>query len=156
MTTLDTLRMKSYKELGITFAEYGALLGTRQLLWSGQLTHCETNTDNPPPGQHFNMDVAGIKDECGTIACIGGTMAIIMGKVDPSGDVRTLEGAAQHYVSCERSITLDALFYPRENDLSWGRITAEQAVEAIDNFLTTGRPMWHVVLNGYAIDDDED
>lgn len=126
----------------ITFAEYGALLGTRAMLALNALT----TTDNGclVAGEHkFNMRRALLVKDCGTVGCIGGHMALIMGKTDNNAPhFCGPDLTATEYVETGRSDSLLALFYP-PREYNYKKITPAQAVKAIDNWLRTGEPMWH-------------
>ena len=141
----------AHEKLGITFAELGALYGTRALLAAGVLTgtdECMIHDDSDTELQYneiengvhrFNMNVAAKGQGCASISCIGGTMGLIMGKT---------VGEAHHYVgSFDRrgnsytdpkvhSRPLHALFFPEIDADDWARIKPDQAIEAIDNFLS--------------------
>lgn len=133
-----------HKKLGISFAELGALLGTRALLAAEALKH--TPYRKTKVGAHlFNMAIICDRDdECGTVSCIGGTMALIMGMDHDQ---------AEDYVAgiLEGTPTLRPLFYP-DHDFTDGRaveyhpITTKQAIAAIDNFLKGRGPQWKKVL----------
>jgi hypothetical protein len=128
-----------HEKRGITFPEYGALLGTRAMLAAGTLEHGKACHTVPLPHEHqFDMNKSCFAYGCGTVSCIGGTMALIMG-MSPS--------TARSYVS-NSSETLRDLFYPQDlHSTKWHRITPRQAVKAIDNWLRTGKPMWKNVLH---------
>lgn len=121
-----------HDRLHLTFAELGALLATREMLVRGLLVHEEI--PDVVPGQHtFNMSVPCRQEDCGTVTCIGGTMALIMGC--PPGT----------YVDCSPP-HLRALFYPepvfQAGVKSYRDITVKQSIMAIDNFLLYGKPRW--------------
>lgn len=148
--------MKSHEKLGITFAEFGALLGTKALLEQHALKYQGYNANardglryvEAVPHTHaFNMNIGCTAKECGTVSCIGGTMALIMGH----GEV-----AAVNYVDHYHSNSLSLLFFPNEdvpsNQLvNYNAITPQQAVIAIDNFLKTGKPKWRKILTAAQI-----
>lgn len=135
----------------ITFQEYGALLATRELLARGDLEFAP-GRDCPLPGLHqFNMGTKGEKYKCGSIGCIGGTMALIMGVniswyVNSGSDREPgrlfSEGTSlNERTMCSQS--LGKLFYPPgASSHEWRWITPWIAVKAIDNWLRTGRPAW--------------
>lgn len=134
--------MKTHQELGITFAEYGALLGTRAMLVEEVLRF--TPEKVTVPNIHaFNMGIACIGHSCGSVSCIGGTMGLIMGKGRDGADAYTYEHGYH---------TLGPLFFPGRDrstvgyDVDYNVITPAQAVAAIDNFLNTGKPNWGAVL----------
>jgi hypothetical protein len=121
----------------ITFAEYGALLGTRAMLVMKALTHTKKR-DVTPHKHQFNMAVQCKLGECGSIGCIGGTMALIMGKSEID--------AVEYVGTCNRigtaSKSFKELFFPPSGQDYWEDITPAQSVVAIDNWLKTGKPNW--------------
>jgi len=124
----------------ITFQEYAALLATRAMLVNATLAW--TNSPRPVPGCHlFNMHTKGGATHCGTVGCIGGTMAMVMGK-DPSDYVFDHVGEDLGWRlradTCSKS--LSNLFYPVGDEWDW--IKPKVAVKAIDNWLRTGKPGW--------------
>ena len=128
----------SHDKLGITFAEHGALIGTRYMLAAGILKHTPHMLGVDHGNKHgFNMGVCCDVVGCGSVSCIGGTMAMIMGMRER---IR-----ATHYVSYARG-ELGKLFYRGYQNVNMHNITVEQSIRAIDNFLTTGRAQWHKVL----------
>lgn len=138
-----------HERRGVTFQELGALLGTRALLASKLVTYGPR--DDPPEHAHtFNMATACQTQDCGTVGCIGGTMALIMG-TSPQHYVGRQDGADNPWRtdgSKWRSQTLHDLFYPPEGDrlTPWDQITVKQAIRAIDNWLDTGKPGWKSIL----------
>lgn len=127
-----------HERRGVTFQELGALLAVRELLKMGELTHVvgrcsDMSFERMSQGEHlFNMCDTGRESGCGSIGCIGGTMAMIMG----------LHDTTSSYVCGPRhSSKLHDLFFP-SNAIWWPEITAAHAVEAIDNWLQTGNPGW--------------
>jgi hypothetical protein len=124
----------------ITFAEYGALLGTRAMLVMKALTHTKKR-DVKPHKHQFNMAVQCKLDECGSVGCIGGTMALIMGKSEI--DAKYYVGTCNHIGTASKSF--QELFFPppiRDLRVNWEDITPAQSVVAIDNWLKTGKPNW--------------
>ncbi|WP_027583958.1 hypothetical protein [Bradyrhizobium sp. Ai1a-2] len=80
----------------------------------------------------FNMARWMAKTECGTVACIGGTVELVA-RAQPGtmDDTETEE--------------LENLFYPpRVGDYS--KITTHQAKQALRNYLTIGRSDWDSVM----------
>ena len=122
-------KLLSHEELGISFAEYGALIATRTMLACGVLVHGKTVV---PHEHHFNMAVlCKVGGNCGTLSCIGGTMALIMGY-----DQRR---AADYIVRSKGE--LENLFFPSRP--LYRDLTTKQALAAIDNYLTTGQAQWN-------------
>lgn len=135
--------MHLHEKRGVTFAELGALLGTRALLTMKGMTH--TRACSVPGGKHtFRMDIGAQTDNlCGTASCIGGTMGLILftGAVDrASRFVAEVDGSRP-------PSPFQDLFYPHVVYHSmWYEITPQHAVAAIDNWLKTGKPRWEKVL----------
>ncbi len=139
------MKILSHTDLKLSFAELGALLGTRAMLEHRVIVHSVVKYATAD--EHvFNMDVScRVNGQCGSVACIGGTMAMIMGMG---------ESLAYRYVMASEGRAyggaMDKLFYPnRDCVLPFGTyscITEDQAIQAIDNFLTTGQPKWAEVF----------
>lgn len=135
-----TVPQAEHERLGLTFPEWIAFLGTYE--WLAGAKHnsqreCGTPIDKH--GHEFNMAWACLKEDCGTVSCIGGTMALALGK------------STWAYVNGQQETrpALNRLFYPRLSD---GRtphfrtITPVQALKAMDNFRRTGDADWDTVL----------
>lgn len=85
----------------------------------------------------FFMGTLGKTNECGTIACIGGWVAIMTGKSDFDAD---------EYV-CNPPGKLYQLFWPGDTECQNGYIaTPSQAAIALRNYLTDGEPRWAEAL----------
>lgn len=131
--------------LGITFRALGALLATRAMLQYDVLTFKEYTAEerlpHAVPGEHiFTMSTFGEEKDCGTIGCIGGFMGVLAGV-----------GLKRHKLGLGGLVprNLNRLFMPNEEYPAcgdFGLITPAQAIEAIDNFLTTGASSWDKVL----------
>jgi hypothetical protein len=145
MTTYKTAR-----ELQLTDEEYTALIQVKEVLLNEVVL--EEALDNKRKTNNlFNMEQACKTDGgCGTVACIGGWMSIIMQRVQPTAKgfyklTNEQELISHSYVS-KKDHTRDPireLFYPGPIDSDyWGQITTRMAVDAIENFLTTGDPNW--------------
>lgn len=129
-----------HEKLGITFPQLGVLLGTRELLKMGALTYSTADRRHAENGEHlFNMNIAlRNNSECGSVGCIGGTMAMLMGMNSLNG----IKFVHSHDIPGDR---LKELFFPKGvHDYSC--ITPALAVKAINNFLKTGNPSWRKVL----------
>lgn len=95
------------------------------------------------PASWFDMREGCVTSECGTVACIGGWVAILGGYTIPE--------RINHYVS--HASVISALYYPLRNlpsgsllrKRAWAA-TPAQAARAVRNFLTTGRPAWESVV----------
>lgn len=141
----------------VTFAELGALYGTRAMLAAHDLVKAKYGHDLnllcddkacPIRAHVHQFDMATPLDmaDCGTVGCIGGHMALIMGKdggdyVNVHNDVVPTEIG---YDAVGHSHALHDLFFPPRN-LVWSSITPKHAIKAIDNWLRTGRPMWRKI-----------
>jgi len=140
------MKILDHEKLGISFVELGALLGTRAML-EFKVLEDGKELEVPNKKSHlFNMTQICKTAGCGSIACIGGTMAMIMG-LEPTSYVRNAEGE------------LKQLFYPhyRTGKLegielySWGRIKPAEAIKVIDRFLRTGKAEWQKVLGAKRV-----
>lgn len=128
---------KTPAELGIEELEFGALTKVLGMLERGELIHeprMKGNIFDPQVQNGFCMACSGIQTSCGTVACIGGWVAILMGNKGPS---------INEYVNLvEGSSSL--------RDLYWGRsrrnVTPAQAAIALRNYLTHGEPRWEEAL----------
>lgn len=143
-----------HERLGLTFQEYAALLAVRQLLVSGdiKLTYSNKPCDN---GHYFNMAEPLIKGdepntECGSVGCIGGYMAFVMGM--HYGDVMDFVNAhTKDEEGHQARLIRDLFFPPDDGQFSWNDLTPEMAVEAIDNFIKTGTPQWTSIAENHGI-----
>jgi len=138
----------------ITPREHEALVTVRDALAAGEFRH--SRITEGPDGPTFNMRSTCLSGDCGTIACIGGWMAITMlglAREKPVSyenqtqvfDFVTDYGDGELLPS---SPSLMGLFYPpgaREDEEWWDFITPAYAVEAIDNFLRDGDPRWGAI-----------
>lgn len=132
-----TRRYKTHEELGLTFAEYGALLGTRAMLERKVLIHDVNVAFRNVGAKHvFNMSIAcETNQSCGSVTCIGGTMGLIMGLGHHNAD---------RYVG-KANGGLRRLFFPPDV-LKYAKIKPEWTIKAIDNFLTYGEPRWEKAI----------
>jgi hypothetical protein len=170
--------MLTAEQLGITPEELLALRQVRELLTKQQLHHDERIYS--AQGLAFNMSTCGRDTECGTVACIGGWMHILMEGTKPNEQGFYLVDAdhAQQYVCKMASAPLFPLFFPiyadaelhisqalvpegvKLLDVSFKPITSEMAIQAIDNFLTTGKPDWWSIVKDHRdivdIEEDDD
>ena len=155
-------RYKSHEELGITFSEWGALWGFKAIAEAGiVLKHVPAKQYDDPycllldhPGVHFfDMATAYKSEDCGSVACIGGTVGMFCRMADPDDYVTR----AGHHTSS--ACTLDPLYFPKWNNggdvrlkskdpgsYGWHTITLAMAAAAVDNFLRTGKPNWETVI----------
>lgn len=136
-------KAKTPEELGLTLQEYAALIGVRGLLATKQLTYVSERRA-VDEHNHFNM-CHWIKKgwtecaPCGSIMCIGGSMDWLMGKPIVQGS---------NFYTRQHDKPIHALFFPEELNVGlWNKIKPKHAVQAIDNFLTTGKPKWEEVMD---------
>ena len=161
-----TKRYKGHEALGITFHEWGALFAFKAIAEAGIVlkpvctlpAKTATSLDalfRTFPGVHFfNMAHAHSAEECGSVACIGGTVGMICQIPRPKSYVFSFEREKQNH-------PLSALYYPRWNNGTlaylkrrgdfgaingWDRITLKMAGKATDNFLRTGKPNWDSII----------
>ena len=140
-----------HEKLGITFAELGALLGTKAMLETAVVAgtnECMYDDDRDSvlmaAGIHvFDMNTAARTHACGSVSCIGGTMGLIMGKTPVAATTyvgcaemqhnfyyRYLQGTVLH------SPSLHPLFFPRSIAADkWRGVTRQQAVMDNNTFL---------------------
>ena len=130
-----------HEKLGISFQELGALLGVRNMLVAGLLI---PNADDYSDSCHvFSMGHPGMIYGCGSVGCIAGSMAILMGHKQPSTYTKQFDEC-----SIRGTDKIAALFYPRTIGADkWYDITPKMAVTAIDNFLNHGDPKWGTIKN---------
>lgn len=142
--------------LGIEEKELKALAAVRNDLALGEIKRTDVNAKtmvDPLNADHddgaldlqdkvnFNMQVGARNyKECGSVHCIGGGMGIKMG-------LTLIE--ADHYVRyMDKDVPLFPLLYPGSNEeggddqYDYNKITPKQAIQAIDNFIATGKPNW--------------
>lgn len=158
-----TTKRKGYdhEKLGITFQELGALLGTRALLASGTLTHVALGAKTwcgkaviDPNAHDFTMRYALQQDGCGTMGCIGGTMAMIMDHNGLSACTYVEDGGLRQPPDdgSGRYGAMRELFYPPcHTDFNWDRITPTVAVKAIDAFLAGKGVNWKALVVEYGL-----
>lgn len=128
-------KILSHETLGLAFKDVIALLGVRDALVTGVIKYSRSKCVKPA-NHTFNMAVSERHADCGTVGCIGGNMAMVLGV------------EADRYVSDAIPI-IYSLFYP-PIQYEYTRITAAESVKAIDNFLRTGKPMWVKVLGAVS------
>lgn len=120
--------MLTATDLGISQAEYEALQVVRDGLASGEYSH---DSDN-----RFDMLVTCKQGNCGTVACIGGWVALTMGKNDLQAD---------SYVWDSEYGPLAPLYFPKYL-ASWAAITPDVAARTITTFLDSGEVDFSVHL----------
>lgn len=130
---------KTAESLGIKDKEFDALVKVLGMLERAEVRHTEyTGLDREqiPPGDNFCMSVTHHhKEGCGTVACIGGWAALMMGHPDPNGYVhQSMRQSGNH----------------RLWELYWSQtdrdVTASQAATALRSFLTNGECRWDEAL----------
>ena len=125
---------KTPADLGLDDKMYEAHIKVLGMLERGDLRHEELKSGLIGSGEMFNMSWPKVELECGTVACIGGWVAILA-KEDPEDWV-----SSRH-----RSEQLHRLYYPPIMSTGVGlysKITVEQAAIALRNFLTFGEARW--------------
>lgn len=143
-------KLHLHRNRGLSFAELGALLGTRALIAEGYMEHSR-DTRNIPGDQHIiNMSISCNVEGCGSIGCIGGTMAMIMGmRATQAAQYVHNQGLAvgpYNHRDPDRDPLRNLFFPPREYE--YRTITPKQMVAAIDNFINTGNADWETILVG--------
>ncbi len=122
---------KTAIDLQITSAEHDALVKVLGMLEREEFTYGDAATGP----KTFNMNIIFSESRCGTVACIGGWAAILMGR-DPND---YMQGGHRGRFPKE----LIELFWPGES----GRFaTLSQAAIAMRSYLTTGQPNWDDAL----------
>ena len=137
-------KQKTHEQLGITMGELIALQGVRSMLAGGILKYHKYHHNYKEKAHTFNMSCPLIKnDHCGSIGCIGGYMSMALGE-DPKDYVSRHDPLDPGLFLDAKRQNLGKLFYPPDR-LSYSKITIKQAIKAIDNFLTKGKPLWNKV-----------
>lgn len=122
---------KTARQLRIKQKEYNALVKVLYMLEGGELVDTRAVSPNSkPPKNGFNMGVEHLEIRCGTVACIGGWMAVFMNEDDPTYYV-------VKFLIEDSSSPLKQLF--------WANTTAKSAKAArtIRHFLRTGDVDWN-------------
>lgn len=125
----------SAKRIGMSDRELDAHIKVLGMLERGELVH----VNDAPQGERFNMSDCGTINECGTVACIGGWVALCLGRKSQ----RTLVNYV-HSVTGPR----EELYFPHfHHPVMPHKITPQQAAHALRNYLTTGKPGWAAALS---------
>jgi hypothetical protein len=132
----------------ITFREHLAVLAVRHALETGVLDmHPVLHPDdvNAFDNKHtFHMSCSMDKAHCGSVGCIGGYMALVMGVNSRSYVTDHIKwGHMAEPEACSPSLT--PLFFPPLGR-DWPSATPKVAVKAIDNWLKDGNPRWGDLL----------
>ena len=157
--------MMTAEQLNIDTGLHAALIRVLKGLESGKLRHVPYTNDpdfvNP---SLFNMSVVAqpqsqslASDHCGTVGCIGGWAYALMNGKKVDGTWIFDREQADNFVSNAPTEDLKELFYPgresgRADRWEYENITAEQAAQALRNYLTVGQPCWFDVLAGTDAD----
>lgn len=128
---------KTSAELNILPWELNAAITVLGMLERGEIHHVFDIAK--VEGQCFNMGCTVYEIECGTIACIGGWMALV-GGLKGSEVLRYVNGRGS-------SRALKSLFYGCIAE----EVKISQAAEALCNFLTTGDPKWDEVVGQHVV-----
>ena len=134
----------------MTEEERLALINVRDKLANGTYVYAPNALEGIVPAPlSFNMGKIFYKNDCGSVACIGGWMAgALLNRATPAA-------AAREYVeNGGETGDLYELFYP-EGLENWDEILPADAVKAIDNMLAHGDPRWAQVRPDLTIDADE-
>ncbi len=139
------------ERLGLTERQREALITTLGMLERGELKHIHHH-EMPgyphvhlPNGEvgftgHFNMSYWSYQVGCGTIACLGGTAAMVAGDEGLWGDRSEL-------LECRMNAPLRRLFMlDIVVKYKWGDITTGHAAKALSNYLRNGEAEWDNVL----------
>lgn len=127
---------KTAKELGITQPLYDSLLCKNEIVHVGQDYY---NGDELKPGKFFDMSEWRELSSCGSVCCIGGSIEHFY-KVDAHSEAKN-----NNY---NGKPALYTLFHPFDIDYGkWHKITNQQAVQAIHNYLTHNDAKWTEVCS---------
>ena len=133
---------KTAAELRITDETYEAAVRVLGRLERGELAYHDRTgrfLDMPPvQGEMLAMSVTHVDHSCGTVACLGGWIAVEMGI--PKHLIHDFVYEAAPYA-------MHRLFFPPEDEMT--RVTPEMAAQALRNYLSAGDPGWREVL-GWA------
>lgn len=124
---------KSAEELGISEAELSAHITVLGMLERGELKHVPEPKINSKDG--FNMNYSGRNTRCGTVACIGGWVAVLLRRPPD-----------EYVFGCGEEGPRYDLYFPYEVSQDWDDITPAKAASALRNYLTCGEPRWKSVM----------
>jgi len=133
--------------------EVGTLTKVAEMLEREELERIDYNERNAVKGNKFNMSVACLNKECGTVACIGGTAYLL--------ENPNKFAAAQAYVNnhdTEADAGIDALYFPSSYSglkgvddgtfIVYDFITPAEAAKAIRRYLAGEKQFWdHVTIS---------
>ena len=158
--------MKTFLELNIKKWEYDALIKVRDKLATSVFAYEGDFWENNEEGRGllFNMnytartrtawtDADDDQEEeyaCGTVCCIGGWVKIENEGWKPNAKglielTAEMQDSVDNYVDQDYGSPLRALYYPPDR-LDYDAIKPSHAVQAIDNFLNYGDPMWDDII----------
>lgn len=126
------------EELNISDKQFDALVQVLGMLERGELPwHSRSLITRLPTSIGFNMDCwpQSTEEDCGSVGCIGYWCQKLGGDVTQE-DIRSYASPYE----------LKELFYPVEGIKSYQRITVDEGIQALSNYLTTGRADWAGVL----------
>ena len=130
---------KTPADLQITDVEHNALVNVLGMLEREELAfgkrYEDTDQIMPTSIKTFHMNITYSKSRCGTVACIGGWAAILMGR-DP---IDYVQGRGSWPLPEE----LRKLFWPGD---SGSLATRSQAAIALRSYLTIGEANWDDAL----------
>lgn len=127
---------QSHTDLGITEAEHSALVSVLGMLERDELTlarKLDALNYEPTSERSFHMAITTERHDCGTVACIGGWAAALMGLRH-----------ATDFVNYSHSPRLTALFFPPSCLMDL--ITPDIAAAGLRAYLTTGKADWAEAL----------
>lgn len=143
------MMMKMHINTKLTAPQRAALKWVRDQLAAGMIQ--DGGLDDEPNGQNlFNITHIVVRGPCGTVACIGGWMAIRQHGIEPEDGLYILtakDDTDVYQVMREAAISNDRLyelFYPSK--MYWDDIRAEHAVKAIDNVLAGRGAGWRLIM----------
>jgi len=119
----------SAKSLKIPAKDRAALIEVLRRLEAGELQHTDPWCSTIPNG--FNTQTTGKKQDCGTVACIGGWVAFLTNRDSDA------------YVKRAKD-NLCRLYWPDVESMA--AISVAQAARALRSYLTTGQPNWKAAM----------
>lgn len=134
--------MHLHEQRRVTLPELLALLGVRSAIDSGLITGARGRQTH---GLNMNLSYMSI-GSCGSVACIGGYMALVLGKKPERYVAGRYSGLREQGHPDVCSEPLIDLFFP-DAVIGWDRITPTHCVQAIDNWLAHGNPLWRRVTD---------
>lgn len=148
---MTTKKYKTHEELGITFREHLAIMGVLTAAKRGVFAPSQpcTNTFQAIHGAHvLDMGTSLHTHACGTVGCIGGHVALLLGE---RGSTYVMRHDIRRMHDQAAMAPLVLLYFPsvwrkghwvRRSGSEWGHISLSAIVKAIENFLTGARNPW--------------